>query len=114
MPPEELCWMLGKPMEIGTAVAGTGKQKKGKKSKGKAAKRATGEDTVRVDDSDVESELEKLVRLDDEEEEEGPPEAAQCAFARTAELWNRPRDIPDVESSADAIRRGPTSYSKDR
>jgi hypothetical protein len=76
MPPEELCRMVGKPMEMGRAVARTGKQKKGKKSKGKAAKRATGEDTLRVDDSDVESELEKLVRLDDEEEEEGPPEAA--------------------------------------
>jgi hypothetical protein len=55
---------------------GTAKQTKAPKVK--AAKRTRVEDLVRIDDSDMERQVEELMRLEEEEEEvEEPPET--CA-----------------------------------
>jgi DNA repair exonuclease SbcCD ATPase subunit len=43
---------------------GKGKAKQTKAAKGKGAKRATDEDTVRLDDKEVERQVEELMRLD--------------------------------------------------
>jgi hypothetical protein len=48
---------------------GRGKAKQTKAAKGKGTKRATDEDTVRLDDGEVERQVEELMRLDEEEEE---------------------------------------------
>jgi hypothetical protein len=52
------------------------------------------------------------MRLDEEEEEGGPPEAA---LVREEERFGADEeDIPDAESSADTVRRGPTRSCKGR
>jgi hypothetical protein len=48
---------------------GKAKAKQTKAAKGKGTKRAADEDTVRLDDSEVERQVEELMRLDEEEEE---------------------------------------------
>jgi hypothetical protein len=91
---------------------GKGKEKQTKAAKGKGKKRAKDEDTVRLDDSEVERQVEELERLDEEDEAEGPPEAA---LVREDEGFGvDEEDIPDAESSADAARRGPTRSCKGR
>jgi hypothetical protein len=54
----------------------TGKQKKKKDPKFKAPKHVTDKYTVRFNDNKVEREVEKLIKLQEEEKEEGPEEAA--------------------------------------
>jgi hypothetical protein len=51
---------------------GKGKAKQTKAAKGKGTKCATDEDTVRLDDSEVERQVEELMRLDEEEDAGGP------------------------------------------
>jgi hypothetical protein len=108
--------MLGTPGSTRRVVAGRGKgkgkAKQTKAAKGKGVKRAADEDTARLDDSEVERQVEELMRLDEEEEEGGPPEAA---LVRDEERFGvDEEDIPDAESSADAVRRGPTQICKGR
>jgi hypothetical protein len=94
------------------AEKGKGKAKQTKAAKGKGAKRAADEDTARLDDSEVKRQVGELTRLDEEEEEGGPPEAA---LVREEERFGLDEeDIPDAESSADAVRRGPTRSCKGR
>jgi hypothetical protein len=91
---------------------GKGKAKLTKAARGKGKKRAKDEDTVCLDDSEVERQVEELMRLDEEEEAGGPPEAAHV---REEERFGvDEEDIPDAESSMDAVRRGPTRSCKGR
>jgi hypothetical protein len=91
---------------------GKGKAKQMTAAKRKGTKRAKDEDTVRLDDSEVERQVEELMRLDEEEEAGGPPEAA---LVREEERFGvDEEDISDAESSVDAVRRGPTHSCKGR
>jgi hypothetical protein len=108
--------MLGTPGSIRRVVAGRGKgkskAKQTKAAKGKGAKRAADEDKACLDDSEVKIQVEELMRLDEEEEEGGPPKAA---LVREEERFGvDEEDIPDAESSANAVRRGPTRSCKAR
>jgi hypothetical protein len=70
--------------------------------KAKVRKRPVDEDTLRVDDIEVERQLEELMRME-EEAEEGPPEAY---FGIDED------DIPEAESSVAATRREPAQRCK--
>jgi hypothetical protein len=80
---------------------GTAKQTKAPKSK--VGKHSVDEDTVRADDSEVERQVEALMRLEEEEAEEGPTEAH---FGIDED------DIAEAKSSAAATRRGPARGRK--
>jgi hypothetical protein len=75
---------------------GKGTTKQTKAPKTKAGKRPVDEYTVRVDDSEVETQLEQLMRMEKEEAEEELPEA---------DFGINEDDIPEAESSAAATRR---------
>jgi hypothetical protein len=68
---------------------GKGKAKRTKAAKGKDAKRATDEDTAHPDDSEVERQVEEVMRLDEEEEEGGPQEPGGSPCTRRGALWSR-------------------------
>jgi hypothetical protein len=108
--------MLGTPGSMRRVVAGRGKgkgkAKHTKAAKGKGKKRTKDEDTVRLDDSEVERQVEELERLDEEDEAEGPPEAA---LVREDEgFGGDEEDIPEAETSIDVVKRGPTRSCKGR
>jgi hypothetical protein len=91
---------------------GKGKAKQTKAAKGKGKTRAKDENTVRLNDSEVKTQVEGLMRLDEEEEAGEPPEAA---LVREEERFGvDEEDSPDAESSVDAVRRGPTRSYKGR
>jgi hypothetical protein len=82
---------------------GKGTTKQTKAPKAKAGKRPVDEDTVRVDDSEVERQVEQLMRMEEEEAEEELP---------GADFGIDEDDIPEAESSAAATRRGPARRCK--
>jgi hypothetical protein len=83
----------------GRKGTGKGTTKQTKAPKASAGKRPVGEDTVRIDDSEVERRVEQLMRMEEEE----PPEA---------DFGIDEDDIPEAESSAAATRRGPARCCK--
>jgi hypothetical protein len=82
---------------------GKGTTKQIKAPKAKAGKRPVDEDTVRADDSEVERQVEELLRMEEEEAEEQRPEA---------DFGIDEDDIPEAESSAAATRTGPARRCK--
>jgi hypothetical protein len=82
---------------------GKGKGKWAKAPKTKAGKHPADEYTVRADESEVERQVEEILRREEEEEAEELPEA---------DFGIDEDDIPEAESSAEATRRGPARGCK--
>lgn len=83
------------------AEGGAGEQKTKMDPKGKAAKRVTDEAMVRIDDCEVEREVEELMRLEEEDEAEVPEDYGVDEEA-----------VHEAESSAAATRRRPAPRCK--
>jgi hypothetical protein len=65
---------------------------------------------VRVADSEVERQVDERMRLDEEDEEEGPPEAEHVQEEEHFGIDEE--DIPEAKSSAAATRWGPAQCCK--
>jgi predicted nucleic acid-binding Zn-ribbon protein len=110
------CGLLNAQPSRGCAEAGgrreqaKGTAKQTKAPKVKDAKRTADEDTVRVEDSEVERQVDERMRLDQEDEEEGPPEAELVQGEEHFGIDEE--DIPEAESSAVATRWGPARRCK--
>jgi hypothetical protein len=87
-------------------------KKKSKEAKAKAAtrKHPRDEDTIRPCDSDVEREVDEMMRLEEEAEEGGTPETTPVPDDNR--LGYDEDIIPEAESSVAAIRRGPARRCK--
>jgi transposase-like protein len=94
----------------GRTKSGKKKSKQTKEAKEKAVKHPRDEDTIRPCDSEVEREVDELMRLEEEGEVGGSPETTPVP--EDNRLGYDEDIIPEAESSAAATRRGPARRCK--